>query len=611
MIKRLLQRVSVIITLMLALAVSVTQAQPPGTCPALVELALSELADNCDDLGRNNACYGYNLVDSTFDTEVEPDFFSDPADRAEMTALASLRTAPLSLDDEHWGIAVMNVQANVPNTIPGQAVTFILMGDAEIENAVDPADATVPGEAVDITLSLEAVLRSQPTRNSNAVDIAADLLTLPADALDNSGDWLRVAYEGRTAWVMTTEVETEAATWESLPNISPESRSPMQAFYFSTGIGAPTCNDAPDVITIQGREDMFVDLTVNGADVRIGSTIHLKQTGPDSFSMTVGEGTLEVLDTGVVVEGGESIDATTDENGNITTWDDPRPATPEEIALDAAVQGVLIAALDTGPQTGETVHVVARGETFYGIAQRYETSITAILEANDLPNANTLLVGQRLIIPNVGSGFVPLPTTIPATTEEPTLADCTGLTPTSPLDGLAFGTNIFYWDGISAATSYRVIVTNQSEPGSATFATAGTETSVTGDLTYENIGYGFDFAWQVQALENGEVICTSPQINMQRASAPVPPPPNAPPAFTATFVGCDPDFEYLVDYANAAATDLVTMTWVDGANGQPGSQEKTEPSGQFGVFANESGLVNVQVFTSSGDSVTLGTLVCP
>lgn len=50
-----------------------------------------------------------------------------------------------------------------------------------------------------------------------------------------------------------------------------------------------------------------------------------------------------------------------------------------------------------------TIHVVQAGDTLGQIAKRYGTTVAAILAANDLPSADMLGVGQRLIIPKGGA----------------------------------------------------------------------------------------------------------------------------------------------------------------------------------------------------------------
>ncbi|WP_033827327.1 LysM peptidoglycan-binding domain-containing protein [Bacillus andreraoultii] len=48
------------------------------------------------------------------------------------------------------------------------------------------------------------------------------------------------------------------------------------------------------------------------------------------------------------------------------------------------------------------IHVVQQGQTLFGIAQAYNTNVTELVRANELPNPNQLVVGQSLVIPIVG-----------------------------------------------------------------------------------------------------------------------------------------------------------------------------------------------------------------
>ncbi len=49
----------------------------------------------------------------------------------------------------------------------------------------------------------------------------------------------------------------------------------MQAFYFRTSISGTQCTEAPNSLVVQGPQDVAVDITANGADIRLGSTIAL------------------------------------------------------------------------------------------------------------------------------------------------------------------------------------------------------------------------------------------------------------------------------------------------------------------------------------------------
>jgi murein DD-endopeptidase MepM/ murein hydrolase activator NlpD len=62
------------------------------------------------------------------------------------------------------------------------------------------------------------------------------------------------------------------------------------------------------------------------------------------------------------------------------------------------------------PTTREQVHVVQRGETLYRIAQRYGTTVQALVAANNLANPNLIHWGQKLILPSaMASPAEPLP----------------------------------------------------------------------------------------------------------------------------------------------------------------------------------------------------------
>ena len=61
------------------------------------------------------------------------------------------------------------------------------------------------------------------------------------------------------------------------------------------------------------------------------------------------------------------------------------------------------------PSAAQGTHVVQRGETLARIARRYGTTINALMQANGLSNANFIYVGQRLRIPAVGSAALSNP----------------------------------------------------------------------------------------------------------------------------------------------------------------------------------------------------------
>lgn len=51
------------------------------------------------------------------------------------------------------------------------------------------------------------------------------------------------------------------------------------------------------------------------------------------------------------------------------------------------------------------IHVIQRGDSLWQIAQAYNSTIAAIVQANELPEPDRLVVGQALVIPIIGSFY--------------------------------------------------------------------------------------------------------------------------------------------------------------------------------------------------------------
>ncbi len=88
--------------------------------------------------------------------------------------------------------------------------------------------------------------------------------------------------------------------------------------------------------------------------------------------------------------------------------------------------------------------------------------------------------------------------------------DCSKFRGTSPLTVVHIGGEPFYWDPAPGATSYRIIASNES--GKVRMILEATSTSVNADTSK----WAGDHAitWQVQALKNGQVVCTTPAISI-------------------------------------------------------------------------------------------------
>lgn len=509
-------------------------------CPALVTRALDAMGENCGGISRNSACYGYNLVGASFVTEVEEDFFTTPADQAPINEIEALTTSALSVDEDRWGVAVMSLQANIPDTLPGQAVTFVLMGDVEVENAVDPGAAFSPADAVAVTSRRIANIRSAGSLTANVIGAVEVGETLQADGVSADREWLRIVYNDVIGWIFRDLVATEADL-DSLPVITDATRSPMQAFYLRTGIGQVACEDAPaDSLVIQGPERLTVNFTVNGADVTLGSTAAFRILPPgDVMEVTV-------LDGKVTIGGVEVL------QGYKTTL---CLSEPEDRGLDGNPNDREVSCGASDP------------------VRLDETEQEGWCSLGDVPES---LLNYQIPI-ECGQGILfPTPIPTPVTPRDTQPQSCAGLQPTSPLSDVPSSATVFYWDGIAAATSYVVVIGDGGGNTLQRIGSGGTNTSV----NVSGLVEGSQIAWYVEAYAGDALICTSGAITIpvvgSQDPAPAPPTPfnviitdcfdlGTIAEMTIEFIGVEPGETILVNYMNNFEEDVTaTLTAVAG-----------------------------------------------
>lgn len=468
---------------LLALA-GASQGQDDAQCPALVERALTEIGSNCDAIDRNNACYGYNRVVTAFFEPQPEDFFASPADRSALSLMQSIQTAPLNSQSDEWGVALMNVQANVPGSLPGQAAVFMLFGDVEVENAVDPADAFEPAEPVTVTALATANGRSGPGTNYNVLVGVPNGTVMSADGLNSDGTWVRVLFEERPVWMSRDLVRPDVqGALNNLPVLSSNARTPMQAIHLRAGFGTTECMNAPSTLVIQGPETVRVNINVNGADIQIGSTIALFIT-PDNFLQLVTlSGVANVA--GIQIPPGFTIQflLTPDGEGMAGPWTGFRTLTPQEL--------------------------------------------NALLWIEDIPSN---LLHYPIILPTMGEimrtraaiGQPVAPPPDPESTQEPGAEStaepqppvaggaCPGFVQTSPLDAASTGPYTFYWDPAPGADTYRWIL--QDTGGNYLSVIDTQQTNFTYNLPQT---FPATLVWAVEALAGGQILCSTDYLTIQ------------------------------------------------------------------------------------------------
>ncbi len=250
--------------------------QRDTTCPMLIQQALGAIGSNCGNLDRNSACYGFQNVTATFNEQTAADFFTKPADRAQLVTLKDIGTSAMNIADKEWGIALLSLQADLPDTLPGQSAVFMLLGDTQVENAVEPQNTFQSGTPINVTVgAVAAGLFQHPVTAETIVSSIPANTVLPADAINSDGSWVRVVYNGTPGWV-TRPILVPQDSISTLPVITPQTHTPMQTFYLRTGISGTSCTQAPDSLIVQGPHNLLLDINANGADIRLSSTIALR-----------------------------------------------------------------------------------------------------------------------------------------------------------------------------------------------------------------------------------------------------------------------------------------------------------------------------------------------
>lgn len=252
-------------------------------CPTLVEFALKSTDEFCPDTGRNQACFGHvNLS-----VEAQPDAdnfeFVNVGDIVNVAEISSLRLSTLDTSAGAWGVVLMRLQANLPDSTPGQNVTFMLFGDTEIRNnAKSVAEQTLTTVEAQISSSLNANVRVGPTSSMATLASISNGTQVIVNGISPDDEWLRIVIPDsetdQLGWI-SKQLVTTSGDLSTLNIVTPGQPQfgPMQAFYLSTGIGAPACNEMPDngllVQTPKGVGE--INLLVNEVEISMGSTVFL------------------------------------------------------------------------------------------------------------------------------------------------------------------------------------------------------------------------------------------------------------------------------------------------------------------------------------------------
>lgn len=134
---------AVLVTFTLLCVVPVMVLAQPVDCPTVVQSALNAVDQTCAATGRNQMCYGNLLLEAEPVVDAIDFTFEEVGDIADVAAVQRLQLSPLDVAAQEWGVVWMQLQANLPETLPGQNVSVLLFGDVEITSAVTADDPSL------------------------------------------------------------------------------------------------------------------------------------------------------------------------------------------------------------------------------------------------------------------------------------------------------------------------------------------------------------------------------------------------------------------------------------------------------------------------------------
>lgn len=462
-------------------------------CTALITGALADFGKACGDSRGGSACFG-GAASATFLTDSAGSAFAAPGDQVPLSVVQSVSTQPLDADNGAWGLALLNVHGNVPLALSDRGLSYVLMGEVQVENAVPVENAFIPVEPVVVKSLVPANLRVQPNTDARVMANAPVGTELAADGLSSDAQWLRVFTGETTLWISRQVVGVVSGEISGLPTVSASTRTLMQSFYLNTGSEPPNCTGAPpSVLVVQAPDGIIGVINVNGAEIRIASSIALAVFNNQLHLFVLNGG---ANTGGVSVPTGFTIHINLTPDGRSTTgaWTGLRPISEGERGLLMPLQNI----------SPELLHYVLQVPT--------QAQVAAILA-----QINSAVGGQTIAGPAAGR------------------ANCTRFRPTSPLDAMPFGLVNFYWDGAPGATSYRL---NIYDSGARVGVFEVSSLSTTAAVDTGGLGGSSNYTWDVEALVDGQTACTTGRVSVLRGAgaqvvtdgggsgaAPPPPPP--------------------------------------------------------------------------------------
>ena len=336
------------------------------TCSQIVAAALQTADPACEGLGRNQACYGNHLVEAQFQQGIQATFDS-AGDFAQLQGLRLISTSPLDETQSLWGIAMVMAQADLPETLPGQNITFLFYGGATLDNVSPTMEAVIVstgfGSATCAGAPSAAVLLQSPDGTKSTMNINGASVTLGSTihitAVRN--DVLTLAVVNGTALV-----EAFGTTRAVSPGA--QITMPLNGLQVS---GAPSELQPFDLATIS-----LAPFNLLPNPVQIPAPI--------------------------APSGNPTPEPETESQPGL-----PVTSTLPPVTIPLPPTALPTACVPRADWTG--TYTIQSGDTLFGIAQEFGVTFAELQSGNCIEDANIIAAGQTLRVPATQPVITPLP----------------------------------------------------------------------------------------------------------------------------------------------------------------------------------------------------------
>lgn len=280
-------------------------AQERSACRALAEEGIAAAARACGTAGANTACYGHTGVVAS---SAEGVALNNVGQIVPLSQIKGLTTQAADLTSGAWGIAVLNIQAGLPESAAG--VRAALFGDSVLTSAVRPEAATLKTLPVRTFDDLPVLLRAGASKNFPQITRLLFNQEGAADGRNKQNTWVRVRLGELVGWASVNQIRLDGDI-NSLPirddrDILPDFlyTAPMQAMTLSNvpPRGKPACTETASGLLLQrsaAAGDVPARLMVNGVELSfLSATLALRATPNDNLDVMAIEGVVTVRSFG-------------------------------------------------------------------------------------------------------------------------------------------------------------------------------------------------------------------------------------------------------------------------------------------------------------------------